>query len=394
MTVIREGRAPRPPRGHRSARSDPPHRRAQRARAARTGCSRRRTGSPTATSSTSSTPTTRPPASSAPPRTTATSPTSTSSGAPARAPSTSSSPPRPTTRGSWASRDEEHIDGIARGIDDARDEAGIEGRILISCVRNFGVEAALQGGPLRRRAPAPVHRRLLDGRRRGELPRRRLRRGVRDRRRRRPRLHRPRRRVGGPGERAGRRSSCRSPASPTGSARSRIPRSSTSSRSAASSSSAAPRATSCSGIYPSYEEHPLPRLRDAGVRITLGSDDPPYFGASIGGEYEICREHFGYGDDDLRAITETAIDAAFCEETLKERVKAKRCRVAQSLTQRGDSTVRKSFRFTLFALLAALALGIAACGGDDDSGGSSSSTHQQRRRASRSRPASSPTSAA
>ena len=75
------------------------------------------------------------------------------------------------------------------------------------------------------------------------------------------------------------------------------------------------------GIYPSYEEHPLPRLREAGVRVTLGSDDPPYFGASIGGEYEICREHFGYGDDDLRAITETAIDAAFCEESLKQRLK-------------------------------------------------------------------------
>jgi adenosine deaminase len=57
------------------------------------------------------------------------------------------------------------------------------------------------------------------------------------------------------------------------------------------------------------------------VRVTLGSDDPPYFGASIGGEYEICREHFGYGDDDLRAITETAIEAAFCEESLKERLK-------------------------------------------------------------------------
>jgi basic membrane protein A len=36
--------------------------------------------------------------------------------------------------------------------------------------------------------------------------------------------------------------------------------------------------------------------------------------------------------------------------------------------------VRKPFRFTLFALLAALVLGIAACGGDDDSGGSSTSS--------------------
>ncbi len=40
--------------------------------------------------------------------------------------------------------DEEHLGGIARGIDDARAEHGIEGRILISCVRNFGVEQALR----------------------------------------------------------------------------------------------------------------------------------------------------------------------------------------------------------------------------------------------------------
>jgi basic membrane protein A len=36
--------------------------------------------------------------------------------------------------------------------------------------------------------------------------------------------------------------------------------------------------------------------------------------------------------------------------------------------------VRKPFRLTIFALLAALALGIAACGGDDDSGGSTSTS--------------------
>ena len=74
------------------------------------------------------------------------------------------------------------------------------------------------------------------------------------------------------------------------------------------------------GIYPTYEEHPLPRLMDAGVRVTLGSDDPPYFGASIGGEYALCREHYGFDDEALRGITRTAIEAAFCEETLKQRL--------------------------------------------------------------------------
>ena len=57
------------------------------------------------------------------------------------------------------------------------------------------------------------------------------------------------------------------------------------------------------GIYPSYEEHPLRALRAAGVRVTLGSDDPPWFGASIGGEYAVCAERLGFGDDDLREVT-------------------------------------------------------------------------------------------
>ena len=37
------------------------------------------------------------------------------------------------------------------------------------------------------------------------------------------------------------------------------------------------------GVYPSFEAHPLPELHAAGVRVTLGSDDPPYFATSIGG---------------------------------------------------------------------------------------------------------------
>jgi adenosine deaminase len=71
-------------------------------------------------------------------------------------------------------------------------------------------------------------------------------------------------------------------------------------------------------LFPSYEDHPLPRLMEAGVKVTLASDDPPYFGASIGGEYAICREWYGFDDDRLCTITRTAIDAAFCEKSLKQ----------------------------------------------------------------------------
>ena len=40
--------------------------------------------------------------------------------------------------------DEEHLNGIAQGIDDARRDFGIEGRILISAVKHFGVEQAIR----------------------------------------------------------------------------------------------------------------------------------------------------------------------------------------------------------------------------------------------------------
>jgi adenosine deaminase len=65
------------------------------------------------------------------------------------------------------------------------------------------------------------------------------------------------------------------------------------------------------GVFGSYEEHPLPALRAAGVRVTLGSDDPPYWGTSIGQEYAVAHERLGLGVDDLRELTNTALDAAF-----------------------------------------------------------------------------------
>lgn len=65
------------------------------------------------------------------------------------------------------------------------------------------------------------------------------------------------------------------------------------------------------GVFPTYEEHPFPRLRAAGVPVTLGSDDPPYFGTTIGREYELAHERLGCGLDDLRQITQTALNAAF-----------------------------------------------------------------------------------
>jgi adenosine deaminase len=77
------------------------------------------------------------------------------------------------------------------------------------------------------------------------------------------------------------------------------------------------------GLYPSYEDHPLGALRDAGVRVTLGSDDPPYFACSIGSQYALARERMGFDEEQLRVMTRLAVEASFAEDAVKEALSAR-----------------------------------------------------------------------
>jgi adenosine deaminase len=76
------------------------------------------------------------------------------------------------------------------------------------------------------------------------------------------------------------------------------------------------------GLYPSLASHPLPRLVAAGLRVTLNSDDPAFFGADAADEYERNAVIHGFGRRDLLKFTQTAIDAAFCDAETKARMKA------------------------------------------------------------------------
>ena len=73
-------------------------------------------------------------------------------------------------------------------------------------------------------------------------------------------------------------------------------------------------------VFPDFEHHPLRALHEAGVRVTLNSDDPPFFHTSLAREYEIASSIMGFGDDDLLGMTRTAIEAAFVDEPTRERL--------------------------------------------------------------------------
>jgi adenosine deaminase len=213
--------------------------------------------------------------------------------------------------------DAEHWEGIAAGSDDARRDHGIEARILSVAVRNFGVERAIEIAEHTAGRPHPyvvgfslagdeagyppepyaeayriaaaaglgctVHAGEWAGadsvRGALELPVTRISHGVR---------------------------AIEDPALVDELARRQV------------TLEVCPTSNVVLGVFPSFAEHPFTVLREAGVPLTLGSDDPPYFGASVGGEYAIAREHFGLSDDELLGLTRTAIAASFAEPALRD----------------------------------------------------------------------------
>lgn len=71
------------------------------------------------------------------------------------------------------------------------------------------------------------------------------------------------------------------------------------------------------GVYPSIEQHPVERLRSAGVRVSLNTDDPELLGANLVGEYRLCRQVFGWSDAITREVARTSIEASFAQPDLK-----------------------------------------------------------------------------
>ncbi|WP_269930771.1 adenosine deaminase [Aminobacter sp. HY435] len=70
-------------------------------------------------------------------------------------------------------------------------------------------------------------------------------------------------------------------------------------------------------VFDNFADHPFAKLRDAGCKVTLNSDDPPYFWTSLKREYDIASEHFSMDEKALMATTRTAIEAAFVDRKTK-----------------------------------------------------------------------------
>lgn len=71
------------------------------------------------------------------------------------------------------------------------------------------------------------------------------------------------------------------------------------------------------GAVTSIDQHPLARLLQWGVPVTLNTDDPGMFDCDIVGEYQLAHDRFGLTPAELAAIAHTGVTAAFCSAALK-----------------------------------------------------------------------------
>jgi adenosine deaminase len=71
---------------------------------------------------------------------------------------------------------------------------------------------------------------------------------------------------------------------------------------------------------PRIEDHPLKRLFDLGVRVTINSDDPEVLDTNLNNEYRIAHEILGMSMDEIMQCNRFAVEASFLPENTKQAV--------------------------------------------------------------------------
>lgn len=77
------------------------------------------------------------------------------------------------------------------------------------------------------------------------------------------------------------------------------------------------------GLFKDMSAHPFPKFYDAGIKLSINSDDPPFMSTTLGLEYERVQKSYNYSDETMNAITRMAIEAAFVDQRTKEELLAR-----------------------------------------------------------------------
>ncbi len=73
-------------------------------------------------------------------------------------------------------------------------------------------------------------------------------------------------------------------------------------------------------VVPELSAHPLRRLLDAGVPVTLSTDDPPFFGTDLTGEWELARDRLGLSLAELWELNLNGLRYGLAETGVRRRL--------------------------------------------------------------------------
>ena len=65
------------------------------------------------------------------------------------------------------------------------------------------------------------------------------------------------------------------------------------------------------GCCPALHQHPIKRYFEEGLMITLNSDDPPFFGATLLDEYDLVHREFAFSREQMRELAANSFEASF-----------------------------------------------------------------------------------
>lgn len=74
------------------------------------------------------------------------------------------------------------------------------------------------------------------------------------------------------------------------------------------------------GIYRDFRAHPIAELDRRGVKVTISTDDPPFFHTTMAREYEMLHRAFDWDEGQFRKIARQSLDAAFCDADTKVQI--------------------------------------------------------------------------
>ncbi|MFM8934040.1 MAG: adenosine deaminase [Gemmataceae bacterium] len=74
------------------------------------------------------------------------------------------------------------------------------------------------------------------------------------------------------------------------------------------------------GVFGTLEQHNVPQLIEAGLAVTLHSDDPAYIQSYIGDNYVACAQRLGIQEGTLRTIARRSFTASFLPEAERKRL--------------------------------------------------------------------------